>query len=242
MPLLRLDERLISDEEIFNVLRRNYQIPMVVRELILEQETASIALETGLEEKLLNDFCKQRQLESPEALQGFLRANHLDEALLKKMVSRPERVMRYREERWGPRANSLYLKHKDRYDMVTYRRLQCGNADLLQEVFFRIKDREESWESLARQFNPGDPQANARVGPVPASQLEPPLLEALRQSGVGKVIRPIQLDHQTVLAELEAFEASQFDNKLREQILREEFDAWLKEACSKMLNKVTFSS
>jgi len=241
MPLLRLDERPITDEDILNILRRHYQIPMLVRELILEQEMASVALETGLEEKLLNDFCKQRQLESPEAFQGFLRANHLDEALMKKMVSRPARVMRYREERWGPRANSLYLKHKDRYDMVTYRRLQCGSADLIQEVFFRIKDREESWESLALQFNPGDPKANARIGPVPVSQLEPSLLEALRQSGVGKVIRPIALADQTVVAELETFQASQFDEELREQVLREEFETWLQEACTKMLDKVTFS-
>jgi len=110
----------------------------------------------------------------------------------------------------------------------------------MQEVYFRLKDKEESWESLARQFSPGDPSANARVGPIEVRQIEPELLEALRAFGVGTVIRPLTIESQVVVAELEVFQASHYNEELKAQILREEFDHWIQEECRTMMNKVNY--
>ncbi|MBW0167178.1 MAG: hypothetical protein KXJ49_06755 [Vulcanococcus sp.] len=239
-PVLLLDDQPITADQLLGLLRRQGQIPSLVRELVLDQALATVELSPEEEEQHLQAFRSERQLENEEAFVGFLQASSLDEQLLCQMVTRPERVVRYREERWGPRANSLYLKHKERYDLVTYRRLQCANADVMQEVFFRLKDREESWESLAQQFAGGDPNATGRVGPVPVGSLEEPVLSALRQQGAGRVCRPISLGDQVVVAELEAFQPSEFNEELRTRILREEFETWLQEECSKMLNKVTY--
>jgi hypothetical protein len=239
-PVLLLDDQPITADQLLGLLRRQGQIPSLVRELVLDQALATVELSPEEEEQHLHAFRGERQLESEEAFVGFLQASSLDEQLLRQMVTRPERVVRYREERWGPRANSLYLKHKERYDLVTYRRLQCGSADVMQEVFFRLKDREESWESLAQQFAGGDPNATGQIGPVPVGSLEEPVLSALRQQGPGRVCRPISLGDQVVVAELETFQPSEFNEELRTRILREEFEAWLQEECSKMLNKVTY--
>ena len=238
--ILYLDDQPIAAEQLLGLLRRQGQIPSLVRELVVDQALATVELSPEEEDQQLQAFRAQRQLETEEAFVGFLQASQLDETLLLQMVTRPERVVRYREERWGPRANSLYLKHKERYDLVTYRRLQCGNADVMQEVFFRLKDREESWESLAQQFAGGDPNATCRVGPVPVGSLEEPVLSALRQNGPGRVCRPISLGDQVVVTELEGFQPSEFNEELRTRILREEFETWLQEECSKMLTKVTY--
>jgi hypothetical protein len=238
--VMLLDDQPIDATAIVGVLRRQGQIAGLIRELILDQALTNIVIPAEEAAKLLASFRSEQKLESDEAFLGFLQARQLDEELLRQMVTRPHKVVRYREERWGPRANSLYLKHKERYDLVTYRRLQCGNADVMQEVFFRLKDREESWESLAQQFSRGDAAATGRVGPVPVSGVEGPILTALRQQGVGRVCRPVSLGDQVVVAELEAFQPSEFNEELRTRILREEFDSWLQEECSKMLNKVSY--
>ena len=235
-----LDDQTIPAETLVGLIRRQGQIPNLVRELVLDQALASVAISETEEAELLNAFRAERQLEGDEAFVAFLQASHLNEALLRQMVTRPEKVVRYREERWGPRANSLYLQHKERYDLVTYRRLQCSNADVMQEVFFRLKDREESWESLAQQFAGGDPTATGLVGPVPVGNIEEAVLTTLRQQGPGRVCRPISLGDQVVIAELVAFQPSEFNDELRTRILREEFDSWLQEECSKMLTKVTY--
>ena len=205
----------------------------------MDRNLGQVKLAEGREDELIREFRLQQKLESDEAFSDFLQKSHITEPLLKQTLSRPHRVVQFREERWGPRANSLYLKHKDRYDRISYRRLQTSNADVMQEIFFRLKDKEDSWEALARQF-PGAPaNADARQKAIPATQIEAPLLAAMRKAGPGVVIRPLRLNANTVVvAELERIEASRFDDELRAAILREEFDSWLQEECIRMLNKL----
>ena len=242
MSEIIIDELTFSDTDIIEVLRSTGQIPVMVRELFLENVLKEIELEPELEDKLVADFRKQRDLQTEEAYVEFLDSAHLNERLLKKMLTRPERIIKYREERWGPRAQSLYLKHKERYDKITYQRLQCKEPGVMQEVFFRIQDGEETWDSLSKQFYPQEPNASARIESVPVNTIENILLEELRKAGEGKIIKPLIIGDQVVVAELEAFEPSKFDDNLRQIILRDQFEGWLSDSCTKMLKKTSFAS
>lgn len=234
-----LDEQPVSCEEVMAILRKDRKLPAIVRELVLDHALRSVNLPSDVENAMLIDFRQHQKLDNDEEFLDFLQKAHLDEKLLKEMVSRPQKVVQYREERWGPRANSLYLKHKDRYDKFTYRRLQSSNPDVMQEVYFRLKDKEDTWESLARQFPGAKPDADGRIQSVSVSQVEPALVDALRQAGSGVLIRPLQLNSGTVVvAELESIEASQLDDELRTEIIRQEFDNWLAEESTKMLSKL----
>ena len=240
MNCITIDEINVSTSEIIEILRRNGQIPFLVRDFILDKELNSIHLGEKIENELIENFRRERNLISDAEFNEYLTSSHLNEELLKKMVTRPEKIVRYREERWGPRAQSLYLKYKDSFDLISYRRLQCSSPDVMQEVYFRLKDGEETWESLGKQFHPDEPDYEVRIGPVPVSSIEKPLLEALRKSGEGVVVRPLMLQDQAVVAELESFQASRFDEELKQRILRQEFETWLEGACSKMLSKTSF--
>ncbi len=238
-PALWLDDQPVSAAEVMAVLCKENKLNELVSNLVLDRTLSQVKLAQGQEEELVNDFRKQHQLEGDEAFTDFLQKNHITEPLLKQNLSRPHRVVQYREERWGPRANSLYLKHKDHYDRINYRRLQSGNADVMQEVFFRLKDNEDSWETLARQFPGAQPDADARQNSIPAAQMEAPLLAALLKAGPGTVIRPLRVNANTVVvAELESISPSRFDEELRTLILKREFDSWLEEECRRMLNKL----
>ena len=236
---LWLDNQPVSITEVMAVLRKERKLPELVKNLVLDRTLSQVKLSPERQSDLVREFRQQQKLESDEAFTDFLQKNYISETLFRQTLSRPHQVVQFREERWGPRANSLYLKHKDRYDRIHYRRLQSGNADVMQEVFFRLKDKEDSWETIARQF-PGAPaNADARQKGIPAAQIEAPLLAALRKAGPGVVIRPLRLNASTVVvAELESIEASRFDDELRTLILRQEFDSWLQEECSRMLNKL----
>ena len=90
----------------------------------------------------------------------------------------------------------------------------------MQEVFFRLKDKEDTWETMAGQFSRGTTNVNPRQNAIPAAQIEAPLLAALLEAGPGVVIRPLKLNSDTVVvAELERIEASFFDEELRRLIL-----------------------
>ena len=236
---LWMDDQPVSTAEVMAVLRKERKLPELVKNLVLDRTLSQVTLTPERVAELVRDFRQQRKLESEEAYSDFLHKNHLTQSLVKQSLSRPEQIVQYREERWGPRANSLYLKHKDRYDKITYRRLQAPNADVMQEVFFRLKDKEDSWDTMSKQFPGAQANLGGRQIAIPAADVEAPLLAALRKTGANVVIRPLRLNPTTVVvAELENIEPSSFDDELRTVILRQEFDSWLQEECSRMLNKL----
>ena len=139
----------------------------------------------------------------------------------------------------GTHGKFTLPKNKEKYDLINYRRLQSSNPDVMQEVFFRLKDKEESWETIAQQFPEAPKDADARQTAIPASQIEAPLLAALRRAGPGVVLRPLQIDATTVVVtELESIETNSFDEKLQNLIIREEFESWMQSECNRMLNKL----
>ena len=84
----------------------------------------------------------------------------------------------------------------------------------MQEVYFRLKDKEDSWDNLAKQFPNAGPESDARMNSMPVADIEPALVEALRKAGPGIVIKPLQINAgRVVVAELESIEASRFDEK-----------------------------
>lgn len=238
---LWLDDQPISGKSVMDVLRRTGQISSLVQALVLDQTLSEVSLEPGQEDSLLKEFREEQKLENEESFQTFLNNNQLTEQLLRSTLTRPYKIVKYREKRWGTRANSLYLKHKDSYDLVSYRRIESNNSDVMQEVFFRLKDKEDSWETLSRQVPGAKPNADGRIGPIPVAQLEPKILAALRNSRPGKVIRPIAVEGKTVVVELDRFEASTFDDELRIKILQQEFSAWLQEECTRIMSMLKFA-
>ena len=238
-----IDDLPVSTAEVVAILRRENMLPTIVKHLVLDKILQNIEIPSDHEKELVQIFRKQNNLIHETDFKNFLKKYHTNETLLKQFLSRPDRVVTYREERWGPRANSLYLKHKDRYDLISYRRLESTNADVMQEVYFRLKDKEDSWESMANQFPNCKSDEGALVKDVPAEQVEEPLLDALRKAGVGELIRPIRLGPNTiVIAELEKIKASKLDEEIRTLILREEFDRWLEDECNRMLKKLEVQS
>ncbi len=242
IELMRLGEQSITGDKLLDVLRKQSQMKVMIRDLIIDKELSSIRLDPQEEEGLLREFREKRQLDSEESYRDYLNLSHLDDRLLREMVSKPIKVIRYREARWGQRVKSLYLENKERYDIIIYRRLQSPNHALMQEVFFRLKEEEESWENMAHALNPGNETADPRIGPKCANEIEPMLMAALRQAGVGKIIRPLGFNGQTVVAELEKVQASTFNDELRQRILREKFEEWITKTCRKMLSMVTYTT
>ena len=235
-----IDETPVSIDESVNLIRQLGVLPRLIQDWVLEKTLAQTIIEEEIQQNLLKEYRTNNQLISEEAYADHLQKRHINETLLLNILIRPDQIVRYREDRWGPFTQSLYLQHKERFDLVTYQRLEASNADVMQEIYFRLKDGEESWDGLARQF-PGAPtDATALRGPIPVADVEGPVLEALRQSEPQRVARPVQIGNKVIVVALEQFQPSTFDDKVRTALLREAFEDWLSQECSRMLNKIRF--
>lgn len=237
-PTLWADELQISSREIIDILSLNNNLGMIIREAFINNTLEYIKLDKSIEIELLDNFKKAKAINSQKDFETYLQTIHVSEKTFIECLTRPERLIRFREERWGPRANSLYLKNKDQYDKITYQRLSSQNQDAMQEVYFRLKDKEDTWENMARQFPGGTPESTAVIGPISVANVEKELVDKLREGGQNKVLKPIQIGESFIVSELILFEASKFDDNLRKAILNSELEAWLNEECIRLLKKV----
>lgn len=237
---LWIDDNQITASEAISLIRKQGNIPRLVQEWVLDNTVGHIDIDKNLLAELLGNYRTKNQLHTDAAYTEHLQKRHIDESLLLRMLARPYQVIKYREDRWGPVAESLYIKKKEQFDLVTYQRLESNDLDVMQEVYFRLKEGEEDWEGLARQFPGAADDARALQGPISATDIEKPVLEALRESKPGSISRPIQIGSKAIVVGLENFEPSSFGDKVRESILRQAFDEWLGQECSKMIKKVRF--
>ena len=181
----------ISSNEIVKIIRRQGRLPRLVQDWILDNTLAHINIDPETQLNALSDYRENNHLTSDEAYADHLQTRHIDDSRLINILSRPLQVVQYREERWGPLRKASIFNTRG-FDMVMYQRLESSNADVMQEIYFRLKDGEESWDGLA-QF-PGAPaDATAMRGPIPVADVEAPVLDALRKSEPGRVARPVQI-------------------------------------------------
>ena len=100
-PALWLDAQPVNISEIVDILRKDGKLPSLVQELVLDRTLESTKLTPAKEEELITEFRKKNQLIQEEDFQDFLQKKHLNKSLLMDSLTRPYKVVKYREESGG---------------------------------------------------------------------------------------------------------------------------------------------
>ena len=238
LSVLYIGERGYSGQEIVNAVRENGYIKKVVSDLLLKEALKSIDVSNDESEEQIAMFAKQQGVDIND-MDSFLSEKGIDYSIAREIAERPLKVVKFREERWGSRVDSLYLDRKEDYDLVTFKALQAHDQDVMQEVYFRLKDGEETWEEMARQIG-GGVQTEYKYGPTPVSKVNDELVKLLRSRGNGRVCRPVKIREIYVVAELEEFVPSKLDDELKTRVLQKEMESWLERECDRAMATLRF--
>ena len=104
------------------------------------------------------------------------------------------------------------------------------NPELLQELFFRIYEGEQTFAELASQYSQGaESQTGGMIGPVPLTRLPPAIAEKLRHSSPQQLHPPFAAEEWFLLLRLEKFMPAQFDDTTAQVLLSQLFEEFLKE-------------
>lgn len=239
--LLEINNEGISATCLLETMRRQGGMKGFIQEWILERELRDVDIPKEIAQTLLMQYRSTNNLNEDKIFEEHLQDRHINEELLQKMLIRPHKIVAYRNDRWGPAVESLYLKNKEKYDKVKYWRLEASNANVMQEVYFRIKDGEETWESMAAQFQKISTNAKAKIGPMPTQNVEPQILSELLSNAPGKVIQPIKIGINTAVVSLISFTPSELNEDLKRKILQETFDDWLQNEYKLLSTRISFS-
>lgn len=232
---------LFNAQHMIHYLRQRGLVEDFIKDQLLQSILAPVDLSQSRQDQLWADYLRENSLEQPEALQEFLTAQYLDYDLLLEKVILPHRLIQFRELMWGPLVNGLYLQRKDEFDVITFTMVRARDYNVMQEVYFRLKDGEETWQSIGQQLNPDEPETPVFYGPDYRAKFSRELVDHLYGCGVGVISPATTIGGWTVVTRLEHIQPSALDDTIRAILLRDRFDGWFEEQSRSAMPSLRFS-
>lgn len=220
-PVLKLGDRILETGEILSLMSEYQLLPLLVKEIIIDQAIAAAEIVcTPEEEKLACEQITQQHQGIETQPESFQK--------LKQMAIRSVKLEKLKEATWGGDINSYFFQRKPQLDKVIYSLITTSEIGIAQEIYFRIQEGEQSFADLAREYSQGaEAQTGGLVGPIDLQSLHPTLANILAKSQPHQLLPPVQINNLLVIVRLEKLLPAQLDRPLRQRLLNEKFNQWL---------------
>ncbi|MCC5640292.1 peptidylprolyl isomerase [Nostoc sp. CHAB 5844] len=216
------------------MLASSQMLPQLGRWLIVEKEIAQIDMTAKEKTHAIEQFHQKNQLTTPEIIASTLKHYGMNEVQLEALATREFRIEKFKIATWGAKLESYFLQHKSGLDKVIYSLIRTADAEVAQELYFRIKAGEQTFAECAKQYSQGtEAQTGGLLGPVPINQPHPEIAQKLAISQVGQLWPPLRIDSWVVIIKLEKLIPAQLDDAMRYALLNHFFETWLNQQIEK---------
>ena len=228
MPaVLQIGQQMLDASQLIEKLKQYRLMPQLVEEVVIDSAIAQIECDPS---KAMESFCAKRGLFSEEQRQAWCKQQGQSPQGMLQAAVREYKLGVFQEETWGAQIDSYFLQRKTQLDRVCYSLIRTKNASLAQEIYFRLNDDGASFNDLARQYSEGqESKTGGFIGPVELNVPHPVLARMLSVSQPGQLWAPTQIGEWLVIARLEQFEPAQFTDAMRQRLLTEQFQTWLRQ-------------
>jgi len=234
VEILEIGNKVVKSDEILSLLTRYQLMPQVVRGLLIDQAIAEVTCTEEERSQTLAAVEAQLKITDPQAKAAWLESQGMTSSDLEAIAVRPLLLEKFKQANWRKKVESYFLTRKTNLDRVVYSMFRTKDMGLAQEIYFRIKEAEQSFADLAREHSQGsEAHTGGLLGPVPIYQPHPTLAKILSVSQPGQLWPPRKLGEWFVIVRLEKMIPAQLDDGMRRQLMDELFENWLREEIKK---------
>ena len=238
--VLEVDNQVYTAEDLVPLLNQYQMLPKLAQEILIDRSIAGIECTEEENTGIYNQFCQQNQLASEEQVETWLDKQGLSREQLQNLITRRLRLDKYKEANWGNQVEAHFIKRKSQLDRVVYSLIRVEKPEVAQELYFRIKDDENTFSALAMEYSQGtEAQTGGLIGPVEINAPHPKIAQILATCQPGQLIPPTRVGEWIVIVRLENYLSAKLDEPMRQRMLDELFREWLNEAIK---HKVSFLS
>ena len=226
--VLEIGERVYTSEDLIPLLSEYQILPKLAQEIIIDEAIAKV--ECSPEEKTLahNQFYQQHQLITEEQVQSWLQQQGMTSQQLEKMLLKKLRLDKFKESTWGDEVESYFAQRKTQLDRVVYSLIRTNKAEIAQELYFRIQEKENSFRELAMEYSQGsEAQTGGLIGPVEINAPHPKIAQLLSTMKPGQIVPPTRIGEWIVIIRLENYLSAELDAPMRQRMLDSMFKEWL---------------
>ena len=228
--LFQIGDRAIRTQEIPALLKRYQLMQPFLREVVLDRAIADYSCTEEEQKTAVQQFCQKHQLTSPEAKEAWLKNQNITDADLVQLAERPVLVEKFKQDKWSKKVKTHFMERKSGLDRVIYSLLRTQDEGLAHELYYRILEGEQTFAECASEYSQGpEARSGGLLGPVPLIQPHPAIGKLLSVSQPGQLWAPRPLAEWFIIVRLEEFRPAQLDEPMRQHLVDEMFQAWLKE-------------
>ncbi len=229
-PYITLGDRTLGAPDLLALITQYQMLPQLLKEQVIGQATQDIRLNPEEEAAALEQFYAQPQFKEEAQRQAWLNYYRMSADQLSAQALRQLKLEKFKHLTWDGHLEADFLKSKAQMDRFICSILRTKNAELSQELYFRLKEGEQTFADLAPQYSEGpEAQTNGLIGPVVASTMHPKLMQILSTSQPGQLCPPQRLEEWFVIVRLEQYLPAQLDDTIRRQLLERRFQEWLEQ-------------
>lgn len=236
--VLQVGDRTITATEIIPLLAGYQLLTPLLRELTIDQAIASVSCTPEEKAQACKQFYEQHQITDENAKLAWAKRQGMTLEQLEALATRGLFIEKFKQATWSNKLESYFLSRKAQLDKVIYSLVRHQDPGIIQELYFRIQEGEQSFAELAREYSQGpEAETGGLIGPVELSTPHPILAQMLRLSQPGQLCPPTRLGEWLVIVRLEKFMPAQLDAPMRQRLLNECFTNWLTEQLNQQLQE-----
>ncbi|TAE60334.1 MAG: hypothetical protein EAZ87_06445 [Nostocales cyanobacterium] len=216
----------ISGEELVSVISSSQLLPQVIREIVIEKAIANV------------QYTQEEFNNYHQRFQQF----HKNANIISSIILRQFKIQKFKHITWGHQVEPYFLEKKPLLDQVSFSLIQINDGEIAQEIYFRIQEGEENFADLARTYSQGAEAKNGGfLGPYRLGAINPNLAKVIRGLQPGTIPSLTYLDNMYIIVRLEQIQPAKLTDQMREEILQQMFEDWLKTEIVNYSNGVDLS-
>ncbi|HEY9629805.1 MAG: peptidylprolyl isomerase [Oscillatoriophycideae cyanobacterium NC_groundwater_1537_Pr4_S-0.65um_50_18] len=221
----------IQEADLIPRLASYQMLPQIRRERIIDEAIAPILCSEAEITKACQQFYEQNQLIDETTRQDWLTQQEISLGFLETiLIPRLLKIEKFKHQTWNHKLESYFLQRKSDLDRVIYSLIQIQDAEMAEELYFRIYENEQSFAEVAHKYSQGsEAQVNGIIGPVELGTQHPALAYLLAISQPGQLWHPVPVDEWLLIVRLEKLLPAQLNISMRQRLLQELFEAWVQE-------------
>ncbi len=226
----------IDREKIFQHIKLSCQIPAVIEGIvnieIIKRVVAEMGIKVELEElqSAADDFRLGNQLYTIEDTESWLEKNHLSVDDFEELVEinlLSNKLARYL---FADRVEPFFYEHQLDYMAVAMYEVLLEDEDLAMELYYALHEGEISFQEVARQYirEPTLRRSGGYQGVLRRTELKPEISAAVFAATPPQILKPISTGKKIHLILVEEIIQPELDDRLRQRIMSDLFDDWIK--------------
>ncbi len=220
----------VPQAELFPLLGKYQLLPTVIRELTIDLAIEAIECNADETSSALERFGERYQLTSIEQLQQWGILQGLNSLQLEQIAIRQLKIEKFKQQTWGTKIASYFLKRKGQLDKAVYSLIRTSNIGIAQEIYFRTIDGEQTFAEAASKYSEGiEAHTGGSIGPVELSVPHPAIAKLIATQPLGQICPPLQIDRWYAIVRPDRLIPAQLDAAMRQRLLDELFQIWVEE-------------